>query len=59
MEDLGICQVCGVEPGKHVMYPAYATDEDRANGPSRGPIIMCEGCAVEAFESGEYESDEN
>jgi len=49
--ELGQCEVCEVNEAKHVMFPT--------GGRIEGPTRMCDDCAREAFESGEYESDEN
>lgn len=54
-----ICEVCFTIPVTHVMYPILATDEERSNGPRRPVLCMCDDCAREAFESGEYEADDN
>jgi hypothetical protein len=52
------CEECG-NPATHLMFPTTATDDDRSNGPQQKPKRMCDDCAREAFESGEWESDEN
>jgi hypothetical protein len=58
-ENLGICEVCGIESAAYVMYPTTATDADRSNGPAVRSKRMCVDCAFAAFESGEWESDVN
>ena len=55
-DDLGICEQCETEEATHLMYPAYAQSRDIN---ARTPTAMCDQCAKEAFESGEFESDEN
>lgn len=57
--ELGMCEVCEVEPAACVMYPISTTDEERSNGPVVRSKNMCIDCAFEAFASGEYESDDN
>ncbi len=55
-EDLGTCEKCQTEKAKHLMYKTFAESRDIN---AREPVAMCEDCARDAFESGEYESDEN
>ena len=56
MDKLGTCEQCNTEEANHLMYPTYAENRDKN---ARTPVAMCDQCAAEAFESGEYESDEN
>lgn len=56
MNNLGKCEECNTETATHLMYPTYAESRDTN---ARTPKAMCDECASKAFESGEYESDEN
>jgi hypothetical protein len=54
-----LCEECQIAEATHTMYPAFATDEDRSNGPKIRSKMLCDDCAREAFESGDWESNEN
>lgn len=52
------CQDCYTEEGTIPVCPTLVTDNDRSNGPNEQYKMLCETCAKEAIESGDYELDE-
>ena len=49
---MSACEVCHNEYAQWVMYPTHTDSRDTASY----PVLMCEDCAMDAVESGEYET---
>lgn len=49
------CEECNTEEAQHTLYKASTDDDERSNGPAERVRNLCDSCAREALESGEWE----